>query len=126
MDIVLISGLWLDAKAWDLVAPLLKQAGHRVEAVSLPGQGGGTTGSLDDQIDAVVAAVDRMDGPVMVVGHSAASTLAWLAGDRRPDAVGRVVMVGGMPTAHGEQYAPFFEVINGVMPFPGWEPFEGL
>ncbi len=125
MDIVLIAGLWLDATAWDLVAPLLRQSGHRVDAVTLPGQGAGTTGTLDDQLDAVVAAVDRMDGPVMVVGHSAASTLAWLAADRRPDAVGQVVMVGGMPSAHGEKYMPFFEPENGVVPFPGWEPFEG-
>lgn len=125
MDIVLVAGLWLDATAWDLVAPLLEQAGHRVEPVVLPGQGAGTTATLGDQVDAVVAAVDRMDAPVMVVGHSAASTLAWLAADRRPDDVAQVVMVGGMPAAHGELYAPLFELDDGVMPFPGWGPFEG-
>jgi hypothetical protein len=27
--------------------------------------------------------------------------------------------------ADGQRYADFFEVKDGVMPFPGWDPFEG-
>lgn len=125
MNIVLVAGLWLDASAWDLVTPLLEQPGHRVEPVALPGQGTGTTATLEDQVAAVVAAVDHMDGPVMVVGHSAAATLAWMAADRRPGDVAKVVMVGGVPASHGDRYAPFFEPENGVVPFPGWDAFEG-
>ncbi|HWS39388.1 MAG TPA: alpha/beta hydrolase, partial [Actinoplanes sp.] len=29
------------------------------------------------------------------------------------------------PGADGSEYAPFFEVTDGFMPFPGWAPFEG-
>ena len=61
----------------------------------------------------------------MVVGHSAACTLAWLAADARPDRVAKVVLIGGFPPADGEPYADFFEIEDGVMPFPGWAPFEG-
>src|SRR5690606_13000589 len=64
-------------------------------------------------------------GRPMVVGHSAACTLAWLAADRRPEAVAKAVLVGGFPTGDGELYADFFEVRDGEMPFPGWGPFEG-
>ena len=34
-------------------------------------------------------------------------------------------MIGGFPQADGDSYASFFPIENGVMPFPGWEPFEG-
>ena len=61
----------------------------------------------------------------MVVGHSAACTLAWLAADARPEHVAKIVLIGGFPSADGEPYADFFELKDGVMPFPGWGPFEG-
>jgi pimeloyl-ACP methyl ester carboxylesterase len=60
-----------------------------------------------------------------VVGHSAACTLAWLAADARPEKVAKVALIGGFPSADGQPYADFFEVKDGVMPFPGWGPFEG-
>jgi pimeloyl-ACP methyl ester carboxylesterase len=125
-DILLIAGLWLDGSAWDRVVPGLRDLGHRPVALFLPGQGGPpATARLDDQQEAVVAAVDAAGGPVMVVGHSAAATLAWMAADARPDKVARVVLIGGFPSGDGEAYADFFPVVDGVMPFPGWEPFEG-
>jgi pimeloyl-ACP methyl ester carboxylesterase len=125
MDIILIAGLWLDASAWDDVIPGLRAAGHNPVAVMLPGQGVGTTGTLDEQLEAVLREVDAAAGPVLVVGHSAASTLAWLAADRRPDKVVKVAMVGGFPTSESDLYLPAFEPVDGVMAFPGWEAFAG-
>lgn len=121
MDIVLIGGLWLDRTAWDQVVPELTRLGHRAIPVDLPSQ---ATATLDDQLAAVLAAVDSASRP-RVVGHSAASTLAWLAADARPDRIAGVALIGGFPTADGNAYADFFEIRDGVMPFPGWEPFEG-
>ncbi|CAN5466352.1 alpha/beta hydrolase [soil metagenome] len=126
MDIILISGLWLDASAWDAVAPVLTGLGHRPVPVTLPGQGDGAdTAELDDQFAAVVAAIDAADGPPLVVGHSAACGLAWWAVDARPERVAKVAMIGGMPVADGASYADFFAVVDGQVPFPGWEPFAG-
>ncbi|HEV6954599.1 MAG TPA: alpha/beta hydrolase [Promicromonospora sp.] len=126
MDILLIGGLWLDASAWDRVLPELEARGHHAVPVALPGQGDGNpAATLDDQVAAVVAAVDSAEGRPVVVGHSAASTLAWLAADARPGAVAGVVLVGGFPWDDGKPYADLFPVTDGVMPFPGWEPFEG-
>lgn len=126
MEIVLIAGLWLDGSAWDEVAPHLENRGHRPVPLTLPGQGDGTTSAvLDDQVGAVLDAVDAASGPVLVAGHSAASSLAWLAADARPDAVAATVLIGGFPSADGDSYADFFEPRDGVVPFPGWEPFEG-
>jgi pimeloyl-ACP methyl ester carboxylesterase len=94
--------------------------------ITLPGQGdASTSATLADQQAAVIAAVDVAAGRPMVVGHSAASTLAWLAADARPDKILNVAFVGGFPSPHGERYADFFPVQDGAMPFPGWDPFEG-
>jgi pimeloyl-ACP methyl ester carboxylesterase len=126
MDILLIGGLWLDTTAWADVVPELEVLGHRAVPVALPGQGdGSTSATLDDQRAAVLAAVDAADGSPLVVGHSAACTLAWLAADARPEGVAGVVLVGGFPWDDGKLYADLFEIIDGVMPFPGWGPFEG-
>jgi len=125
MDIILIAGLWLPRSIWDDVAAALRQHGHRPIPISLPGvDDSSTTATLEDQVAAVIAAVDAADHP-MVVGHSAACTLAWMAADRRPDRIDGVVLIGGFPASNGDSYADFFEPIDGLMPFPGWEPFEG-
>jgi pimeloyl-ACP methyl ester carboxylesterase len=126
MDILLIAGLWLDGSAWNDVVPALEALGHRPVPLTLPGQGDGSaSATLDDQVAAVLAAVDSASGKPMVVGHSAACTLAWLAADARPEKVARVALIGGFPSANGTPYADFFELKDGVMPFPGWGPFEG-
>ncbi|XVU21338.1 alpha/beta fold hydrolase [Actinoplanes sp. CA-054009] len=119
MTIVLVGGLWLDGSAWREVVPELERQGR----AAVPVQPTGLT--LTDQIDAVVAAVDAAPGKAVVVGHSAASTLAWIAADRRPEKVAKVAMIGGFPGEDGKAYADFFEVEDGVVPFPGWAPFEG-
>lgn len=126
MRVLLIAGLWLDGSAWKEVVPELEALGHRPVPLTLPGQGdGAASATFDDQVATVLAAVDATPEKVMVVGHSAACTLAWQAADARPERVARVALIGGFPSADGETYADFFETRGGVMPFPGWAPFEG-
>lgn len=124
MDILLLSGLWLPRTIWADTAERLRGLGHRVTAVALPGADTDTSATLADQVAAVVAVVDASEHP-LIVGHSAAATLAWLAADARPHAVRGVVFLGGMPSTAGGTYADFFDTIDGEMPFPGWEPFAG-
>lgn len=129
MDILLIPGLWLDGSVWEPVLAPVREAGQRPLPLTLPGQGAdGAPGGqvdLDAQLRAVLAAIEDATAPVLLVGHSAASTLAWMAADRRVDAVAAVVMIGGMPSADGEAYAGFAEVSEGSSRFPGWEAFAG-
>src|SRR6476619_5329777 len=100
MDIVLIAGMWLDGSAWNAVIPELEELGHRPVPLTLPGQGDeNADATFEDQVDAVLAAVDAVDGPALVVGHSAAAALAWVAADARPEKVARVALIGGMPSA---------------------------
>jgi pimeloyl-ACP methyl ester carboxylesterase len=125
MDIVLIAGLWLDGSVWDNVAAELEARGHHAVPVTLPGQGdGNTAATLADEVTAVIAAVDAAAGKPMVVGHSAASTLAWLAADGRPEKISKIALIGGFPSP-GETYFDGFPVEDGAMPFPGWSEFEG-
>ncbi len=124
---ILIGGLWTDASVWDAVVPELTARGVEAVPATLPGQGDGEReATLDGQVAAAVAAVDSAGDPVTVVGHSAACTLAWLAADARPERVDRVVLIGGMPNEDGSLYADYFEPQDGVVAFPGWEPFAGL
>ena len=121
MDILLIAGLWLDASVWDNVVAHLEARGHRAVPVTLPGQGdGNTSATLADQSAAVVAAVDAAAARPMVVGHSAACSLAWLAADARPAKISKVALIGGFPSPGGETYFDAFPVHDGAMPFPGW------
>jgi pimeloyl-ACP methyl ester carboxylesterase len=122
MTYLLAGGLWMPPSIWDPIVPLLAGA----VPVTLPGQGdGNATATLDDQVAAVVAAVDAAADRVVVVGHSAACSLAWLAADRRPERVAKVVLIGGLLPDNGQKYADLFPVVDGQMAFPGWEAFEG-
>lgn len=126
MDILLIPGLWLTSDVWSDVADELRTRGHVPLPVAMPGaDDGNSNATLADQLTSVLAAVDASRGEVTVVGHSAASTLAWLAADRRPDRVRCVVMIGGFPVGDGSTYADLFPLADGAMPFPGWDTFEG-
>jgi pimeloyl-ACP methyl ester carboxylesterase len=122
MTYLLAGGLWMPPSVWDPIVPRLEGA----VPVTLPGQGdGNTAATLEDQVAAVVAAVDAATDRVVVVGHSAACSLAWLAADRRPARVAAVALIGGLLPDNGQKYADLFPIADGLMPFPGWEPFEG-
>src|SRR5215831_11192528 len=104
MDIILIPGFWLDAASWDEVVPVLRQAGHRVRALTLPGMESKDADrseiTLRDHVDAVVAVIDFIgpgDGGVVLVGHSGGGAIAYAAADARPDQVARVIYVDSLP-----------------------------
>ncbi|GAA4608927.1 pimeloyl-ACP methyl ester carboxylesterase [Actinoplanes octamycinicus] len=120
--IVLVGGLWLDSSVWTEVVVQLAERGRDAVPVHLPADRDTT---LADQLAAVLAAIDDAPGRVVVAGHSAACALAWLAADARPDRVARVALIGGWPRPDGAGYADWFPIADGVMPFPGWTPFEG-
>ncbi|SDQ17053.1 alpha/beta fold hydrolase [Microbacterium sp. cf332] len=126
MDVILIPGLWLDASSWDDVVPALRAAGHRPHPLTLPGVGDPLSArdvTLPDWVAAVVEAVDAAPGPVAIVGHSGGGNVAWGATDRRPDRVTRVVFVDTLPPPPGADISEF-PVIDGLVPFPGWDFFD--
>ncbi|WP_431072276.1 alpha/beta fold hydrolase [Microbacterium phyllosphaerae] len=126
MDIILIPGLWLDASSWSDVAADLERAGHTVHRLTMPGVGASAADSseigISEWVDAAVTAVDAVGGPVVVVGHSGGGNVAWGVADARPDVVTRAVFVDTVPPPSGFGISEF-EVVDGVIPFPGWDYF---
>lgn len=126
MDIILIPGLWLDAFSWDDVVPALTDAGHTPHPLTLPGVGSAASVPpvrLADWVASVVAEIDRIDGPVVLVGHSGGGNVAWAAAEERADRVARVVFVDTTPPPPGASISEF-PVTDGVIPFPGWDFFD--
>jgi pimeloyl-ACP methyl ester carboxylesterase len=128
MDIVLIPGFWLDGASWDDVASPIRSAGHTVHALTLPGlesPDADRSGiGLRDHVDAVVAVVDSIAGPVVLVGHSGGGAIAHAVADARPDRVARVIYVDAGPLAHGAAINDELPVVNGEVPLPDWSVFE--
>jgi pimeloyl-ACP methyl ester carboxylesterase len=73
--VVLIHGLASSHRAWDRVLPLIEPVA-RVLAVDL-----GSTGSIEDDADAVTALIDR---PAVLVGHSRGGLVATAIAERYP------------------------------------------
>jgi pimeloyl-ACP methyl ester carboxylesterase len=123
----MIPGFWLDASSWDDVRPALDQAGHRVLALTLPGLESADADragiGLRDHVDAVIAEVDRIDGPVVLVGHSGGGAIAYAAADARPERIARVVYVDSGPLADGGAINDELPVVDGEIPLPDWSVF---
>jgi len=128
MDIVLIPGFWLDGDSWNEVAAPLRDAGHSVHALTLPGleslDASRADISLRDHVDAVVAVVDTLEAPVVLVGHSGGGAIAHAVVDARPDAIARVVYVDSGPLGHGDLINDELPVVEGEIPLPDWSVFE--
>jgi len=126
MDIILIPGFWLDASSWDEVIPALRQAGHGVHALTLPGMESKDADRseiiLRDHVDAAAEVIDSFDpdGKVMLVGHSGGGAIAHAGADERPDRVARPDRVDSGPLGEGGVINDEFPVENGEVPLPDW------
>jgi pimeloyl-ACP methyl ester carboxylesterase len=127
MDIILVPGLWLDASTWGEVTPALEAAGHATHPLTMPGVGAPAAESAEigiaDWVSATVAEIDRISGPVAVVGHSGGGNVAYGAADARPDRVAHIVLLDTFPPSDGGSIWEF-PVVDGVIPFPGWDTFD--
>src|SRR6202046_2597302 len=74
-NVVLVHGAFADGSGWQAVAKILKADGYRVSVVQHP-----ETSYAEDQKYAK-AAIDAMDGPVVLVGHSYGGSVITEAGN---------------------------------------------
>jgi len=128
MDIVLIPGLWLDGSSWNEVTPALERAGHRAHPLTLPGMESRDADrseiTLRDHVDAVVAVIDSLDGPVVLVGHSGGGPIAYAAADLRPDRITRLIYVDSWPNGPGQCINDSLPAEGGEVPLPDWSEFD--
>ena len=112
-NIVIVHGAFADASGWEAAYHLLKAKGFTVTLVQNP------TSSLQADVDATTAALDRQDGPCVLAGHSWGGTVITQAGTH--EKVVAIVYVAAFVPAVGEstldlvQSAPILEV-NGILP----------
>ena len=74
-NVVLVHGAFADGSGWQAVAKILKADGYKVSVVQHP-----ETSYAEDQ-KYTKAAIDAMDGPVVLVGHSYGGSVITEAGN---------------------------------------------
>ena len=88
--IVLVHGAWADGSSWAKVIPLLEKAGLNAVAVQNP------LTSLADDVAATKRAIARLDGQVILVGHSYGGAVI-SEGGNDPKVVGLVYVAAFAP-----------------------------
>lgn len=122
---VMVPGFWLGAWAWDRVAEPMRAAGHRLEALTLPGLASRHEDRravrLADHVAAVVAALRAGDEPAVLVAHSGAGPVAYAAGDRAPELVERIIYVDSGPLPDGVALNGSLSADIVEVELPSWE-----
>jgi pimeloyl-ACP methyl ester carboxylesterase len=100
--ILLVHGAFGRAACWDRVAPGLRDAGHSVEAIDLPGAGEDPTPVAEVTLDKYAARVCEalaQGPPAVLVGHSMGGMVITQAAARCPEHIERLVYVAAfLPT----------------------------
>src|ERR1700678_3521226 len=96
-NVVLVHGAFADGSGWKRVADILKNDGYKVSVAQPP-----ETSYADDQ-KYTKAAIDSMDGPVILVGHSYGGSIITEAGNH-PN-VAALVYIAAFALDEGESCA---------------------
>jgi len=103
---VLVHGAWMAPYSWETVSKQLKKAGAHVIVVELPGHGTDTTApqtlSIDVYRDKVIAEMNKVDGPVILVGHSLAGMVISEVAEKVPGKIEKLIFVGAYLPANGQ------------------------
>jgi pimeloyl-ACP methyl ester carboxylesterase len=102
---VLIPGAWMGAWSWHPVARRLREQGHEVVALTMPGLSYGDSPAglkLSDAVDFVVHELDRRDlSDVVLVSHSWGGYPATGAAHQRPGRIAKVIYYSAVVPAPG-------------------------
>ena len=104
--VIFIHGMWGTGKVWEKIAPRFNAAGFSTNAITLrhhdtlitePAPDGLGTTSLIDYVDDVLAVVDAMDTPPVLVGHSMGGLIAQLVAARTDNVRAVIALTPGPP-----------------------------
>ena len=102
---VLVHGAFGRASCWDRVAPALREAGHDVEAIDLPGAGDDPTPVAEVTLDRYAQRVCEAlaaGAPAVLVGHSMGGMVITQAAANCPRHVDRLVYVAAFLPSDGQ------------------------
>jgi pimeloyl-ACP methyl ester carboxylesterase len=98
-SVVLVHGAWADGSSWAKVIALLAGDGVKVVAAPLP------LTSFADDVAALDRALERVEAPVVLVGHAyAGAVIAAIQGEK----VGSLVYITALAPDEGESVADVF------------------
>ena len=121
---MLVPGFWLGSWAWDEVVALLRDDGHEVNALTLPGlesaEADRSSIGIGDHVDAICDAVRAARAPVVLAVHSGAGLPGYAASDRVPEKIAAMVYVDSAPAIGALE--PGFAGIE--KPLPSWEELD--
>jgi pimeloyl-ACP methyl ester carboxylesterase len=103
--LVLVHGAFAGAWCWEPVLPGLREAGHAVETLDLPGSGSDQTPVAEVTLDAYARRVSEVlaDGPpAVLVGHSMGGMVVTQAASRSAEHVRALVYVSAFVPIDGE------------------------
>jgi pimeloyl-ACP methyl ester carboxylesterase len=107
--ILLIHGAWHGAWCWSKLLPALKARGIAATAIDLPGQGDDPTPpgevTLELWSDRIVAALDELAEPAILVGHSMGGIAITAAAETAPESVAALVYLCAFLPRDGETLA---------------------
>jgi pimeloyl-ACP methyl ester carboxylesterase len=126
--IILVPGFWLGAWAWDEVAAKLRDAGHTVTPMALPGQASvdedRSAITFEDHVAAICSTVEAAGAPVVLAVHSASGFSGYAASDRIPERIAAMVYVD---TAPGKPpLDPEFNDVEKPLDWPSIEAEENI
>lgn len=103
---ILIHGSWHSAWNWHRIIPILEKAGHTAIAIDLPGMGRDKTPvqqiTMKTSVDAICQVIDRIDGNVILVGHSKNGIMISQAAEYRPDKIEKLVYLAAYLIPNGK------------------------
>lgn len=103
---VLVHGAWQAPYVWDAVRTDLTKKGNKVIVIELPGHGSDKTPthtlSLDVYRDKVIEAMAKVEGKVILVGHSMGGMVITHVAEKVPAKISKLVYIGAFLPASGQ------------------------
>lgn len=103
---VLVHGAWQAPYVWDMVKSQLEAKGQKVIVVELPAHGNDMTlpsaVSIDVYRDKVIAAIQSVNGKVILVGHSMGGVVITAVAEKIPSRIEKLVYIGAFLPANGQ------------------------
>src|SRR5688572_13358039 len=112
-NVVLVHGAFADGSGYNGIYNILSKQGYNVTVVQNP------LSSLNDDVRATNAALDKQDGPTLLVGHSYGGSVITEAG-RHKNVVGLIYIAAFQPN-NGESALDWAQTLpsdpdNGILP----------